>query len=133
MEIKGIITKILPIVNGTSKAGKEFVKQEFVVQEATDRYPQSICLTAFGEEKIQALANVQVGQAVTALFDVSCREYNGCFYNSINFYKFESVEQSTAPQAPQTTYVGYEQTQPAALQSTPQQTQMFAGDDDLPF
>lgn len=87
MEIKGKIIVVLPERGGVSQAGKEWMTQEYVL-ETEDRYPRKMSFSVFGAERI-AQFNIQLGEKLTVMFDIDCKEYNGRWYNSITAYKVE--------------------------------------------
>ena len=87
MKISGTIKLICNPVSGTSKAGKDWTKQEFVVTlDGGGNYPDEICVSAFGE-KIEIVQNMTVGQHVDLLVDTRAQEYNGRYFNSVSLYR----------------------------------------------
>ena len=57
LKIKGKIVKILEVEKGTSKAGKEWQKQNFVI-DTGGKYNPEICFQLFGDEKIENLKSI---------------------------------------------------------------------------
>lgn len=113
LEVKGRITKILPIESGVSKSNKEWRKGGFVLDTGAQYNPE-VAMSLFGDDKLDMLAAYSVGQEVTASFNVSSREFNGKYYHNIDVWKIapiSSIEGSTPP----------------PVDSTPDE------DDDLPF
>lgn len=114
MEITGKIIAVLPEQSGTSKAGNEWKKQEYVL-ETHDQYPKKVCFQLFGADRI-AQANIQPGEEVTVSFDIESREWQGRWFTNINAWKVdrpaaqaaaapagmmpESFAQQAAPAAP---------------------------------
>ncbi len=47
LDITGKILQIMPPTSGTSKAGKDWVKQEFVI-ETQETYPKKVCISLMG-------------------------------------------------------------------------------------
>jgi hypothetical protein len=88
-EIKGKITQLLEIESGTSKAGNDWKKQEFVI-ETNDQYPKKICFTLFGD-KIDLLNGFSQGEEVNVFFNIESREYNGRWFHNINAWKIEKT------------------------------------------
>lgn len=87
MEIKGRITKILPVEEGTSKAGKPYKKQMFVI-DTGDQFNPEVAFSLFGDEKVDNLAKYNsVGMEVEVSFNLSSREFNGKYYHSIDAWK----------------------------------------------
>lgn len=109
MEIKGKIIKVFPLQTGTSKSGTEWQKREFIIEEDFGSYPNSLCITAFGE-RVAQLDAVSEGEVVRAHFDTTTREYNGRYYNNINLWEIvkeqivegaQNFTQASAPATPQ--------------------------------
>lgn len=118
MNFTGKITHVSEIARGTSQNGKEWASIDFVITNDQDRYPRSICLRIFGEDRINELAP-KVGENVTADFDIDAHEYNGRWYNQLTAWRITRTSQPDTP--PQKTY--------PPQQPEPQQPQ----EDDLPF
>ena len=140
MEVTGRIIVALPEQGGTSKAGKEWKKREYVL-ETEETYPKKVAFNFFGERADQY--PLTVGQRVKISFDIDSREYQGRWYVDCRAWKaeepgvatpqqaaqpFGAVPQSVA-QAPQQGYVAQAgiPTPPPAVDLTP------AATDDLPF
>lgn len=85
LEVTGQLQQILPVQSGTSKAGKEWSKQEFII-ETQDQFPKKICFTLFGD-KISILNGISVGDNIEVSFNVESREYNGRWFHNINAWK----------------------------------------------
>ncbi len=117
LSIKGKIVNRLDLVTGTSKAGKEWQKRDFVI-ETFGQFPSKVCFTLFGD-KVNLLDNILLDDIITVHFNVESREYNGKWYHNINAWKIDCDEKS------QSTY-----TQPAPA-PTPQEEK--ENNDDLPF
>lgn len=110
--------------SGTSKAGKEWHKQEFVVSlDGGGNYPDEMVIAAFGD-KIEIVEGFTVGQHVDLLVDARAQEFNGRYYNSVNLYRM--AENGQAQDAAQTAVPA---TQP---QAAPAPTTLEF-DDGLPF
>ena len=87
MEVKGTVTKIVPAEKGVSKAGKEWKKQVIVVDTGSDYNPE-VAIQAFGDEKINDLNKLAVGDSVLIKCNVSSREYNGKYFHNIDGWFF---------------------------------------------
>lgn len=120
--VKGIVKQILPLQKGTSQSGKEWVKQEYLLEHDQGQYPRSICFGVFGLDKINSF-NIQYGEVLTVHLNIEAREHNGRWFNSIDAWKVDR-EQATQPQPAQAPTAP----QPAQPQPAPQPKQ-----DDLPF
>jgi len=99
LQITGKITKVLGSIDGTSKAGKDWVKQSFIVT-TTEDYNNVYCFEIFGEEKVLQFNNFnKEGDNVTVKFNVSCNEWEGKYFTSLNAWRVES-EMKTEEGAP---------------------------------
>jgi hypothetical protein len=94
MDIKGQLVQVLPLQTGTSKAGKEWSKQEFVI-ETEDQFPKKVCFTLFGD-KVSLLNGLSVGTPVEVAFNLESREFNGKWYSNINAWKLNPVQTQAA-------------------------------------
>lgn len=137
LKIQGRIIAVLPEVGGISKAGKEWKKQEYVL-ETFDQYPKKICFNAFGT-KVDEFA-IQEGETLTVSIDIESREFNGRWYTDIRAWRVErgveptmgSMDEYGAAQG----IAGGAPSFPQAQQAVPQAQSEFnapAEGDDLPF
>ena len=130
MEIIGKAIAALPVKSGVSqRTGEQWQSREYVI-ETQEQYPKKICFEVFGTDKLKEF-NIRNNDLIKVHFDITAREYNGKWYNSIRAWKVEHVIQdgsaartpanqvaASSPQAPATQAAA-----PAAKES----------DDDLPF
>ena len=89
MEVTGKIIQKLEPAGGTSKAGNNWSKQEYVL-ETEDNFPKKIFFDFFGERANQYPLNV--GDRVTLSFDIESREWNGRWFTSIRGWKAEKLD-----------------------------------------
>lgn len=100
MEISGKIIAVLPLQSGTSKAGRAWKKQEYVL-ETQDTYPRKVKFDFFGDRVDQY--PMAIGDEVTVSFDIESREFNGRWYTDIHGWRAEKGipgQSGTAPVAP---------------------------------
>lgn len=134
MEIKGKIIHVLPEVTGTSKAGNQWKKREYVL-ETIENYPKKVHFDFFGEKADQFPLNA--GDVITLSFDVESREYQGRWYTSIRGWKAEKADAAniSAPAAPVQAATGAEYPG-AGAPAAPMSPAPFSegdGTEDLPF
>lgn len=86
LEIEGKIIQLLAVTKGTSARG-ELAKQDFVLEYQDGNFPAQVCLTAWGQDKVDELAKYKVGDTVKASFNIRAREYNGRWYNDIRVWR----------------------------------------------
>ncbi len=95
-EITGRVVQIFDMVSGKSRAGKDWQKQEFIV-ETGGQYPKKVCFTTFGD-KVQLLSGVYEQDEVTVAFDPESREYNGRWYTELRAWKISRGGQAEGEQ-----------------------------------
>lgn len=95
IQVKGTVIQILKPESGVSKVGKEWKKQEFVI-ETNEQFPKKVCFTLFGD-KAALLDGIAEGAEVEVFFSVESRDFNGKWFHNINAWKIETA--STAPAA----------------------------------
>jgi hypothetical protein len=98
LAVKGKIQQILKPQSGTSQAGKEWNKQEFVI-ETEEQYPKKVCFTLFGE-KTSLINGLEVGQEVEVSFNLESREYNGRWFHNVNAWKIDKPSAQNIPEPP---------------------------------
>ncbi len=92
LEIKGRITKILEVESGTSKAGKEWKKQNFVI-DTGDQYNPEVCFQVFGDDNVTNLTKFnKVGDEVKVNFNVSSREYKEKYFHNLDAWRISKAE-----------------------------------------
>ena len=97
MEVKGKLVKKLPVESGISKSEKQWKKQTVVVDTGAEYNPE-IAVTAFGDEKLNDLDKLSVGDEVLIKCNVSSREYNGRYFHNIDGYWFsKNTREIAAP------------------------------------
>jgi hypothetical protein len=90
LTIKGRITKILPLENGTSKSGKAWEKQSFVLDTGAQYNPEC-CFSMFGNEKVEMLNKFPEGSEVEVSFNISSRDFNGKYYHNLDCWLIKAV------------------------------------------
>ena len=100
----GKLIKVLDKQTGTSKSGKEWVKQTFVI-DTNEQYNNIIAFELFGEEKVSKFNEYnKVGSVIEVEFNVNCNEWQGKYFTTLQAWKitkgalpstgdFESIEQ----------------------------------------
>lgn len=124
MNISGKVVQILPLQQGTSKAGNPWQRQEFILDQG-GQYPRKVCISLFGDN----VAKIpQVGQVVMVSVDIDSREFNGRWYTEIKAWNITHTgAQQTAPATHQVA------TAPSVAPAQPQPAPQAGAADDLPF
>ena len=95
-EVKGTVKLIAPAETGVSQAGKQWKKQVIVIDTGAE-YNPDIAIQAFGDEKINDLNKLSVGESVLIKCNVSSREYNGKYFHNIDGWWFTKNTNNLAP------------------------------------
>lgn len=127
LNISGIVLNILPLQSGTSKAGNQWQKQDFIL-ETGGQYPRKVCICLFGDnvEKFP----LAVGQSVTASVDIESREFNGRWYTDVRAWNVVYNGQQQGAPAPVPTATAPTPAKGATAQAP---AGAPAAADDLPF
>lgn len=82
------ITGKIKVISETQTFPSGFMKREFVVTTAHDKYPQDIKFEVV-KEKCGILDEYQLEQAVQVNFDIRGNEYNGKYYVNLACWKLQ--------------------------------------------
>lgn len=93
--INGKITNALQPRRGTSKAGNEWVSQDFVIESDNE---EKICFNVFGEDKIKE-SGLRVGATASVTCKIESKEWNGKWFTSVSCVN--CIVQGAKQQAPQ--------------------------------
>lgn len=91
MKITGKLKTKLNKVSGTSKSGKDWEKQDFVLETNAD-YNSEICVAAFGET-MKELQNIKEGDNLEVNLNISSKEFNGKYYHNITAWKITPLNE----------------------------------------
>lgn len=84
MTITGIVQQVGEILTGTSKAGKDWQKQQIIIADNSNTtYPKSIAVNLLGSN----VATCRVGDSVVLDVNIESREYNSRWYTDVTAYK----------------------------------------------
>jgi len=94
LKVSGKITSILDVEKGVSKAGKDWQKQNFVI-DTGEKFNNIICFQVFGVDKCEALTKYnKVGDVVNVSFNVSSREFNGKYYHNLDAWMVKLTDEN---------------------------------------
>ena len=88
LKVSGKIIKVLDKVTGTKKDGSgEWVKQSFVIDNG-EQFNNLASFEVFGQEKVDNLNKYnKVGDTVDVTFNISCNEWQGKYYTTLQAWK----------------------------------------------
>ena len=143
--VKGIISHMGEIQQGTSQAGYDWARQTIVVDVASFNNTFSkIALTA-QNQKVDDLQNYQIGDRVEIGYSVTAREYQGKWFNNVDLVTIKFLEEfapaAPAPQAAPVAPAAPRQAaapqarvrRPASTPVVPPGTNLDPQDGDMPF
>ena len=135
MEIIGKAIAALSVKSGVSqRSGEQWQSREYVI-ETQEQYPKKMCFEVFGTDKLKEF-NIRNNDLIKVHFDITAREYNGKWYNSIRAWKVEHVNQDGSVAGDSANQVSASSPQAQAPQAQATQSAAPAtkeSDDDLPF
>lgn len=124
LTISGRIDSVLPLQQGTSKAGNPWKKQGYVI-DTGGQYPKKVCFSLFGDKVDQF--PLQVGQDVAVSIDIESREWNSKWYTEVRAWNVTYASQQPQLQAQPAPQSPVAQPTPTQPQPAPQAA------DELPF
>lgn len=100
LQLSGTIHSIGKPEQGISaKTGNPWRKQIFVLKYKDGTMDKLVELTCMGD-RVDTVASLRAGQAVTCSFNLESREYNGKYYTNATCWKIETGQsQDQATQA----------------------------------
>lgn len=88
MEIQGKIVHVLELQQGIGQAsGKEWKRQEYVLETLDERYPKKVAFNLWGDAIDRFM--LREGDEVTVSFDLESREWNGRWYTEVRAYNIQ--------------------------------------------
>ena len=131
MEIIGKAIAALPVKNGVSqRSGEQWQSREYVI-ETQEQYPKKICFEVFGTDKLKEF-NIRNNDLIKVHFDITAREYNGKWYNSIRAWKVEHVNPDGSVVG-STTAAPVSQAQAPSAPAQSAEPAVHESEEDLPF
>lgn len=94
IEIEGILREVCKPQTGTSKAGKEWQRTDFIV-ETIGEYPKSICITDFGKLKV---SEVPIGSEISVKVNIESKQYKDRWFTNISGYGLAIIRKAQSPQ-----------------------------------
>ena len=135
--VKGIISHMGEIQQGTSQGGFDWARQVIVIDvHSFNGSFTKIALTA-QNQRVDDLQEYQIGDRVEIGYSVTAREYQGKWFNNVDLVNIKFLDEvASATPAPQTAPVAPAPRQVARPARTTPQVQQGAEvepkDDDLP-
>ena len=104
LELTGTVHSVGQQESGTSKGGKDWKKQSFVMVYKDGDYDKKVEMTVMGD-KVDRVAKLGVGESVTVKFNLESREWNDKWYTNATAWHIEvqGGQSKSAPAAPTAT------------------------------
>ena len=102
---KGTLAVKCDVQTGVSAAGNNWARQTIVVDiEGYNGTYRKLALQASGTQ-VSEISKLNVGGKVEVSYQVTAREYQGKWYNSVDLFRVESLESApvSTPQIPDNT------------------------------
>lgn len=90
MEISGKIIHLHDVKSGTSKSGKDWISQDFVI-ETEGQYPRKVCIRCFGDNLVDQLSFYKVGFNITVKYNLESNEGNGHWFTTVNAWNLAGI------------------------------------------
>ena len=104
LELSGTIKSISEVEQGTSKAGKDWKKQTFVISnnEGYNDSEQIFAFEVLGEEAVSNLTKYnKVGDVVKVSFNIRTNEWKGKYFTSLNSWRIEKADSTQTAETKQ--------------------------------
>lgn len=132
MELIGKAIAALQVKSGVSqRTGEQWQSREYVI-ETQEQYPKKICFEVFGTDKLKEF-NIRNNDLIKVHFDITAREYNGKWYNSVRAWKVEHVNTDGSVVGETATQVAAPAPQAPAVPTKSAAPSSHESFDDLPF
>ena len=80
----------IKVINEAQSFASGFVKREFVVTTAHDKFPQDLKFEVV-KDKCAMLDSFSTGQDVQVMFDIRGNEYNGKYFVNLSCWKIQAA------------------------------------------
>lgn len=142
--VKGIISHLGEIESGTTQSGFDWARQTVVLDVASFNNTFSKIALVAQNDRVNDLAQYQIGDRVEVGYSVTAREWNGKWYNNVDLVNIKFLDEvAAAAPAPQAAPVAPAPAAPVARQVAraaakttplvPPGAEVAPQGDDLPF
>ena len=91
LQVNGKCVKVFESQYTSKKDGQAHKKHHFVIEVKDGQFVKKICFTVMDDERWSKMGVVE-GGTYNVSFDVSCREWNGNYYNDINAWRAVRID-----------------------------------------
>ena len=97
--VKGIISHFSEIESGTSQNGYDWARQTVVIDVASFNNTFSKIALVAQNDRVNDLAEYQIGDRVEIGYSVTAREWKGKWFNNVDLINIKSLDEEVAPAA----------------------------------
>lgn len=90
LKMKGTVEKVFKKETGETKAGKEWTRRGFVLNNG-DKYNPLVYFSVFGEDKVNDIFKFKKGDEVEVSFNLGSREHNGKYYTQADAWAVQNL------------------------------------------
>ena len=87
--IIGTLKQVLPTLEGENARGP-WIKGGFVIETDGD-YPVKVAFTCFGEERVNKVRSLTIGETINVTYTPESREFNDRWYTDLRCIKIETL------------------------------------------
>ena len=137
--VKGIISHFSEIESGTSQNGYDWARQTVVIDVASFNNTFSKIALVAQNDRVNDLAEYQIGDRVEIGYSVTAREWKGKWFNNVDLVNIKFLDEvAAAAPAPQAAPAAQPTPQrrvarPSSSPQIPQNTNLDPQDGDMPF
>lgn len=95
LQLQGTVVDVLKEESGVSKAGKDWKKQDFILNTGGE-YSKDICITMFNDK----IVSMNVGDTVRTRISIESKEWNGRYFTNVNGFNVTVVSGSSKDDTP---------------------------------
>ena len=92
LQIIGQLKKVLNPETGTTKAGKEWKRQAFLIEYQDGNYTKQVSIQAKSDVVINIISNARIGDTLVCDINVESREWNDRFYTDVTAWKITKLD-----------------------------------------
>lgn len=90
LQITGQLKKVMNPETGTTKAGKEWKRQAFLIEYQDGNFTKQVSIQAKSDAVINIISNARIGDTLVCDINVESREWNDRFYTDVTAWKVQA-------------------------------------------
>ena len=89
LQITGQLKKVMNPETGTTKAGKEWKRQAFLIEYQDGNYTKQVSIQAKTDAVINVVSHARINDTLICDINVESREWNDRFYTDVTAWKVQ--------------------------------------------